>query len=255
MLTLKNVSAGYNGVPVLRDLNYVFETGKNYCILGPNGCGKTTLVRAIAALIPSTGEIEIDGRSVRGMRRGELAAQVAVMGQVSDAYFPYSVYETVMMGRYHHMRQRLFGLPNAEDREQVDACIESVGLTEQRGKKINTLSGGQRQRVFLARVFAQNPRIVLLDEPTNHLDIRYQMELMEYLGRWTAQGDRSVIGVLHDINLALRMTENVLFIHGGRIVGNGKFSEVVSSDFLREVYETDIVHYMRDSFRRWERIR
>ena len=251
MLRLEDLRAGYAGREVLHGITAEFEAGANYCVLGPNGCGKTTLVRAVAGLIDSTGVIEIDGAPLRSMKRREIAAKLAVMSQVSALYFPYTVYDTVMLGRYPQMSRRLFGRVTGEDRDKVEHCLASVGLQDLRDRRIDELSGGQRQRVFLAQTLAQDPEIILLDEPTNHLDIRHQIELIDYLHRWTASGEHSVIGVLHDINLALRLTDRVLLMREGRIVAQGRFSDIADAALLREVYGTDIAGFMRDSFDRW----
>ena len=255
MLKLTDVRAGYGGHEVLHGISHTFETGKNYCLLGPNGCGKTTLARAMAALIDYQGQIELDGRSIRKMKRREIAVRIAVMSQVTQIYFPFTVYETVMLGRYQHMSRRVLGNPAAEDREMVERCLESVRLSDLRDRQIDELSGGQRQRVFLAQTLAQDPEIILLDEPTNHLDVRHQLELIDYLHRWTADGTRSVIGIFHDVNLALRLTDNVLFMKDGRIVRSGAFSDVADAEFLGEIYETDLAGYMRSSLKVWESVR
>lgn len=255
LLNLKNVSAGYNGQNVLHEISFGFEHGQNYCILGPNGCGKTTLIRAIAGLIESTGEIEIEGSSIRKMKRRDIAAQIAVMSQVTNVYFPFTVYDTVMLGRYQHMSGRMFARPAAEDREMVEECLRSVRLENLRDRRIDELSGGQRQRVFLAQALAQNPRLILLDEPTNHLDIRHQVELIDYLHKWSADGKHAVIGVFHDINLALRLTDNVVFMKEGHIVGSGVFDQIADTQFLNHIYETNIVAYMMDSLEKWRKIR
>lgn len=255
MLRLKDVRAGYNGSEVLHGVSIDFQSGRNYCILGPNGCGKTTLVRAMAGLIGSTGEIELDGRSIRKMKRREIASKIAVMSQVTNVYFPFTVYDTVMLGRYQHMSARVFGQPSKQDREMVEECLCSVRLDKLRDRRIDELSGGQRQRVFLAQALAQNPEIILLDEPTNHLDIRHQVELIDYLHRWSADGKHSVIGVLHDINLALRLTENAVFMKDGCVVGSGEFSSIGDARFLGDVYEVDIAEYMRTSFEKWRNVK
>ena len=254
MLRLTDLRAGYSGREVLHGITFDFQSGQNYCILGPNGCGKTTLVRAMAALIDSTGTLEIDGRSIRKMKRRDIASRIAVMSQVTQIYFPYTVYDTVMLGRYQHLSGRMFGGPGREDREIVEECLASVRLDALRNQRIDELSGGQRQRVFLAQALAQNPEVILLDEPTNHLDVRHQVELIDYLHRWSADGRHAVIGVLHDINLALRLTENTIFMKDGRIVGSGVFDQIADADFLRDVYETDIAGYMRESFEKWRNV-
>ena len=236
MLELKDVRAGYDGFEVLHGLSYKFEDGKNYCLLGPNGCGKTTLIRTIAALIDFKGEITMDGEVLRSMKRRDLASKVAVLSQVSNLYFPYTVYDTVMLGRYQYMKG-IFGSASKEDKEKVEECLETVKMADQRDKKIDELSGGQRQRVFLAQVLAQNPQMILLDEPTNHLDVRHQLELIDYLKKWTADGKHSVIGVLHDINLALRLSDQVLIMKDGEFKATGSFDEVVTSELLRRIYE------------------
>ena len=251
MLNLVDLRAGYAGREVLHGITARFETGVNYCILGSNGCGKTTLVRAAAGLIESTGTVEIDGKPVRRMKRRELASKLAVMSQATAQYFPYTVYDTVLLGRYWQMSGRVFARSTVEDREKTEECLESVGLIDLRDRRIDELSGGQRQRVFLAQALAQDPEILLLDEPTNHLDIRHQIELIDYLHRWTAGGKHSVIGVLHDINLALRLTDRVLLMREGRVVANGRFNEVAGAALLEEVYRADIARFMRESFEKW----
>lgn len=255
LLNLKNVSAGYNGQNVLHEISFDFKQGQNYCILGPNGCGKTTLIRAIAGLIESTGEIELEGRSIRKMKRRDIAAQIAVMSQVTNVYFPFTVYDTVMLGRYQYMRGRMFSRATAEDRDMVEECLRSVRLEDLCDRRIDELSGGQRQRVFLAQALAQNPRLILLDEPTNHLDIRHQVELIDYLHKWSADGKHAVIGVFHDINLALRLTDNVVFMKEGHIVGSGIFDQIADTQFLNNIYETDIAAYMMESLEKWRNIR
>ena len=206
-------------------------------------------------MIESPGEIEIDGPSIRKLKRRDIAAQIAVLSQVTNIYFPFTVYDTVMLGRYQHMSGRMFARPTSEDREMVEECLRSVRLEELRDRRIDELSGGQRQRVFLAQTLAQNPRLILLDEPTNHLDIRHQVELIDYLHKWSADGKHAVIGVFHDINLALRLTDNVVFMKEGHIVGSGVFDQIADKQFLNDIYETNIAAYMIDSLEKWRKIR
>lgn len=254
MLKLMNVSAGYDGRDVVHEVCAEFFPGQNYCLLGPNGCGKTTLLRAMAGLIPHRGELTLEGKEIGSFKRRDLAARIAVMSQINTVYFPYTVYDTVMLGRYQHMKGRMFSRPSAADREAVERCLQSTGMLEFRDRQIDELSGGQRQRVFLAHTLAQDPEIILLDEPTNHLDVRHQVELIDYLHRWSADGKHSVIGVFHDVNLALRLSPNTLFMKDGRIVRRGDFHQIADAPFLKTVYGMDLAGFMVESLENWKAI-
>ena len=252
MIELKNVCAGYGGKDVVFDVSCRFESGVNRCLLGPNGCGKTTLLRAMSGLIPHSGEILIDGEPVERMPRRKIAAKIAVMSQINTLYFPYTVYDTVMLGRYQHMRRGPFGGAGERDREVVAKCLKTTGLSAMQNRLVSELSGGQLQRVFLAHTLAQEPDTILLDEPTNHLDIKHQIELIDYLKAWTADGTHAVVGVFHDVNLALRLTDQMLFMKDGRLAGSGRFSEIASRAFLEDLFGMDIAAYMLESLAAWQ---
>ncbi|MBR0463521.1 MAG: ABC transporter ATP-binding protein [Clostridia bacterium] len=253
MIELKSMRAGYGSEEILHDLSFTFESGKNYCILGPNGCGKTTLLRAMAGLIPHKGEVLIDGQRVESMKRRKIASKIAVMSQINTLYFPYTIYDTVMLGRYQHINRFSAGA-SEEDRRVVDRCLEMTGLVGLQNRMVDELSGGQLQRVFLAQTLAQEPDTILLDEPTNHLDIRHQIDLIEYLKGWTADGRHSVIGVMHDINLALRLTDETVFLKDGRLAGAGRFQRVATKPFLNSIFDMDISAYMLDALEKWKTI-
>ena len=254
MLHLKNVCAGYGTGDVLHDITFDLPLGQNLCILGPNGCGKSTLLRTVAGLLDSRGELTLDGKSIAAMRRPEIASHMAMMSQMSTVYFSFTVYETVMMGRYQKLRRGLFASPSREDKRCVEQYLCATGLEPLRERQISELSGGQLQRVFLARTLAQEPEIILLDEPTNHLDLKHQTELVAYLKNWSQEKGRTVIGVLHDINLSLMLADQLLFLKNGAVAGMGSANKVLTRDFLRGVYDMDVASYMMDSLRRWEQV-
>ena len=254
MLTLQNVFAGYGAGDVVKNISLNVKAGENLSIIGPNGCGKTTLLKAIANLLPFRGDIAFDGRSIRKMKHKEIALKIAMLSQISGIYFSYTVFDAVMMGRYLHIKDRLLGLPSDHDKKQVMDCLAAVGLSGEKDKEITKLSGGQLQRVFLARTLAQEPEIILLDEPTNHLDLKNQIELVEYLKHWAANGRRAVIGVMHDINLAMRLSDNLLIMKDGGIQAYGKVNQTVSGEILKKTYEIDVALYMRESLKIWEDI-
>ena len=254
MLNLYNVSVGYGEGDVVKNISLDLKPGQKLSVIGPNGCGKTTLLKAIANILPFKGDILFDGKSVRKMKSREIAVKIAMLSQMSGMYFSYSVFETVMMGRYLHIKDKLLGLPSESDRQQVMQCLKMVGLEDEKDKEITKLSGGQLQRVFLARTLAQDPDIILLDEPTNHLDLKHQIELIEYLKLWVSDGRRAVIGVLHDINLAMRLADNLLIMKDGSIQAYGRTSEIISDGILEETYEINVAQHMRESLKIWENI-
>lgn len=254
MLEVKKVSTGYNGFDVVHDVSFSVDRGENLCILGANGCGKSTMIKAISGYLPKKGAIEIDGVDIEQMKRKELAKKVGVMSQVASIYFSYSVYETVLLGRYLHLKENSLKKPSKEDKAYIKECLEAVNLYDVKDKQINTLSGGQLQRVYLARTFAQDPDIILLDEPTNHLDLKHQLELVAYLRNWTRKKNRGVIGVFHDINLAMTMADKVVLLDKGKVAAYGSKEEVLTSKKLRLTYGVDVVSFMRSSLEQWEKV-
>ncbi|MDR0906057.1 MAG: ABC transporter ATP-binding protein [Oscillospiraceae bacterium] len=254
MLSARNINVSYGSTQVVFDVSFDVMNNANLCVLGPNGCGKTTLLKAVAGILPHGGTVAIDDRDTRTMKRREVSLKIALMSQSQGVYFSYSVFDAVMMGRYLHIKDGILGSPSGHDRDFVAECLRSVGLLDVAKKEISQLSGGQLQRVFFARTLAQEPQIILLDEPTNHLDMKYQIELIEYLREWSSHDNHSVIGVLHDINLAMRLSENMLILKEGRIAASGVAGAQVTTELLRDVYGVDVVGFMRESLGKWEGI-
>ncbi|MCL2397670.1 MAG: ABC transporter ATP-binding protein [Defluviitaleaceae bacterium] len=253
MLKLAGIFAGYGGADVVHDINLTLEKGENLAIIGPNGCGKTTLLKVIAGLLPFRGTVEFDGICASAMKPRARAAYVAMLGQISPVYFSYTVYDAVMMGRYLH-NQGLLGIPSRADKDFVETCLATVNLADVRHRGLGTLSGGQLQRVFLARTLAQDPQIILLDEPTNHLDLKFQFELIDYLKNWAAEQNRTIVGVLHDISLAMRLSSNVMLMKEGRTAALGRADQVLDGKMLQDVYEVDVAGVMRETLAIWENL-
>jgi len=253
IVTLEDVRAGYRGRDVVHGVSLAVEAGECFLILGPNGCGKTTLLRAVAGLLPSRGTVLLEGRPLAGMKRREVAGCVALLSQLSQVYFAYSVYDTVMLGRYVRLKGA-FRVPTGADKRCVERCLAAVGLWELKDRMIDTLSGGQLQRVFLARTLAQEPRVILLDEPTNHLDLKHQTALMESLRAWTREEGCAMVGVVHDLNLALSFGDRMLLMRDGRVAACGKPEEVLRPEMLASVFGMDVAAYMKRALSRWEAI-
>lgn len=250
MLTIKNVSAGYSGVRVIEDISLNAGKGESIFIIGANGCGKTTLLKCISGILDYEGEICIDGKSIKSVPRRKLASKVAMLGQINQVFFPYTIEETVTMGRYSHKRST-FDTINNNDRTAVEDALEAVGLRGLKNKRLSELSGGQLQRVFLAQIFAQSPQILLLDEPTNHLDLKYQLDMLGIIDDWTTNRNSTVIGVLHDLNLVQTYAKRVILIDRGKIYAQGSPGKVLTRENLLASYGCDINSFMRCALERW----
>lgn len=251
MLEIKEVRCGYDNKEIVKGVSFSVKRGNNLCIVGPNGCGKSTLLKSIANLLEYKGTIKLDSKEISKLTRKDLAKNVALMTQASNIYFPYTVYETVALGRYAHLKG-VFSRINKEDDEIILKSITNVGLIDIKDKLISELSGGQLQRVYLARAFAQNPDVILLDEPTNHLDLKYQIEMLDYLNKWTKENNKIVVAVLHDLNLVQTFGEKVVMMNDGKIISSGTPKEVLSGEKLKEVYGVDVKRFMINALEKWK---
>ena len=262
IIALKRVSAGYGKYPaqksaeeslVIKDMSLDIAQGRSVCLLGPNGSGKTTLLRVIAGMLPAYGEVLVDGRNIKELRRKEIASYISFLSQMTHVYYSFSVFETVMHGRYVHGGS-FFSASASKDREVVEETLESLDLQDLADRQITTLSGGQIQRVMLARCIAQGSPVMILDEPMNHLDLKIQAEFLEYLFRWrekpvrTDQGkqyDPTIIGVFHDINIAAYIAEEIALISDGRLLAFGEKKDILTEELLKKAYDFDIAGYMK----------
>lgn len=250
ILTVEHLSCGYGKIQVIQDLSFQVKAGERLCVLGPNGCGKTTLLRALAGVIPWQGSVEADGLALGGLPPKQRAKKIALMSQFSQTAFDYTVYETVRMGRYAHRSKSLFPGETEADRDAVEEALRRTGVWELRDRPVTRLSGGQLQRVFLARTFAQEPQIILLDEPANHLDLRCQAELLESLREWTVDRNRCVVGVFHDISLALAFADTALLLEEGKALACGPVEEL-DEKLLDRLYGMEVRQYMKRMHERW----
>ncbi|MCC3867771.1 ABC transporter ATP-binding protein [Terrisporobacter mayombei] len=250
MLEVENLYTGYDKKEIIKNINFKVKRGENLCIVGPNGCGKSTLLKSIANILEYKGNVKIDGKEVSEINRLELAKKIGLMSQITQLYFPYTVYDTVSLGRYAYSKGAFVRL-SSKDTEIIIDSMKKVGIYELKDKMITELSGGQLQRVFLARVFAQNPDVILLDEPTNHLDFKHQIELLENLDDWVKNNNKIVVGVLHDLNLVQYFADKVLILKDGKEVEYGLPEEVFSGSTLNKVYEMDIKDFMKNILQKW----
>ncbi|MDR0908743.1 MAG: ABC transporter ATP-binding protein [Spirochaetaceae bacterium] len=251
MLEVKNLCAGYKGREIIHDISLEAERGHFFCIIGPNGCGKTTLLKSIARIIPCKGDILLDGLSLKGLKRRALAQKISFLAQSSELYFPYTVYDTVALGCYASAGPFPAANLKKEEKAKIESVLATLNLQDIQDSLITELSGGQVQRVYLARSLVQDPEVILLDEPTNHLDLKYQTELLQFLVEWAASKNRIVIGVLHDLNLAATYGQRIALINDGRLCALGPANEVLNNKVIEEIYGMNVKKFMTESYKRW----
>lgn len=236
-LQLQNVDLAYGDTAVLQGLSLAVEPGAFTAVVGPNGCGKSTLLRVLGgALAPTRGQAWLDGANLATLRRKAVARRLAYLPQNPVAPEMISVRDLVARGRYPH--QTLLRQWSPADARAVDAALADTDLTDLAEHPVHTLSGGQRQRAWLALVLAQDAGIMLLDEPTTFLDIRHQIDLLELCAR-LHQAGRTLVVVLHDLNLAFRYADRVVMMRSGRIAAQGEVRQVVTEAAMQQVFDLD----------------
>lgn len=240
MIKINNLSCGYGKEVVVKGISFEVKPGEFVGLIGPNGSGKTTVIRAVSGLLPSQkGVVLVGGKTTNRMGRKEVATRVAVVTQAPEAPPPFSVQEFVLLGRAPHWTRFQF-LETARDAEVADKAMALTGTGPLRERKMAELSGGERQLVHLARALAQEPELLLLDEPTAHLDIGHQLQIMRLLNKLNKES-LTIVVVLHDLNLASLYCQRLMLLHQGRLCKVGLPEEVLTEQIINEVYETSIM--------------
>ncbi len=233
-LSAQGLGFGYRDHRVGSDVTLELLSGEVLCLLGPNGSGKTTLFKTLLGLLPpQQGAVLIGDRDARTLARDAIARQISYVPQAHGAFFPYTVRETVLMGRTAHLG--LFSAPSARDHAATAAAIERMGISHLADAVYTQISGGERQLALIARALAQEARVVIMDEPTANLDFGNQVRVLERIRALAGEG----IGVLlstHDPDHAFLCADRVAMLHRGLLMACGSVTEVMTAEKLQQIY-------------------
>lgn len=235
MLTATDLSIAYNTRSIIESLNLDIREGEITTIIGPNGCGKSTLLRALSRLLaPRTGNVLLHGQDIHSMQTTEVARRLGILSQQAESPDRITVGELVARGRYPH--QKFLQPPSRKDMEAVHHALELTDMLALEDRAVDELSGGQRQRAWIAMVLAQETPLLLLDEPTTYLDVAHEIEIMELVTRLNREEGRTIVMVLHDINQAASVSDRIIALRDGRVIGDGAPEEVLTSAVISELY-------------------
>lgn len=237
-LGTERLSLAYGNRTIVEQLNLTVPDGKITALVGSNGSGKSTILKAMARILnPIGGCVRLDGKEIHRQPTKEVAKQLAILPQNPTSPEGLTVRELVSFGRYPH--QRGFGSLNAEDRRMVDWALGATNMQDFADRSVDQLSGGQRQRAWIAMALAQGTELLLLDEPTTYLDMAHQIEVMLLLEKLNREQRTTIVMVVHDLNHAARYAQHLVALKKGTVLYEGDPTEVMTSEMLRDVFGID----------------
>jgi iron complex transport system ATP-binding protein len=251
MLKIDKLNVCINNIDILRNISFELNENDFFTIIGPNGSGKTTIVKSIMNDLDYSGNIQVNNLNIKKINFKEIAKNLGVLTQNYKIDFNATVYDIVSIGRYRHIKD-IFGNLEKVDKDKIKEIMKLTNIYDLSNKNITNISGGELQRVFLAQVLVQDPDILILDEPTNHLDIKYQIEIFNILKKWSNQKNKAVIAIVHDLNLVFNYSNKSMLIKEGKIIEIGSPEKVLSKNNLNKAYDIDIYDWMSRLISRWK---
>jgi iron complex transport system ATP-binding protein len=242
-LKLKDLKFSYNSHPFLEDITLEVDSGEILGLLGPNGSGKTTILKCINKILnPDKGEVFISNRNLKSIGLREMATFLSYVPQSTHSSFALTVFEMVLLGRRPYVRWKI----SEYDEEIVFKMLKLVKLDSMAFRIFSELSGGEKQKVLLARALCQEPKILLLDEPTSNLDLKHQFEILKLIESMVRDKGLSVVMAIHDLNLALRFSDKIALLKDGRIYAAGDVNKILNEENIKKVFgvETIINNYL-----------
>ncbi|TQC49252.1 ABC transporter ATP-binding protein [Rhodococcus sp. WS4] len=237
-LIAEHLSLGYGDRVVVDNLDLAVKTGVITTVIGPNGCGKSTLLRALGRLLkPRNGSVLLDGKAIGSMRTKDVARTLGMLPQAPVAPEGLTVADLVARGRHPH--QSWLRQWSSDDEGEVAEALALTGVSDLADRPVDQLSGGQRQRAWISMALAQGTDILLLDEPTTYLDLAHSIEVLDLVDRMHEELGRTVVMVLHDLNLAIRYSDQLIVMRDGTIVAAGAPTDIISAELLLEVFGLD----------------
>jgi len=235
LFVIEDLHFHYPNSPVLSGISLALQPGRFYGIIGPNGSGKTTLLDLLTgSKTPQDGSITFNGKPLSSYSKRDIARQLALVPQEFDTGFGFTVEEIVLMGRHPHIRR--FSPPSPRDWQLVDQAMQQIGIEQFRDRLATSLSGGQKQRAVVARALAQDTPILLFDEATSSLDIKYTLQIFRLAHDLVTREQRTVIAVIHDLNLAAAYCDHLIFLDKGTIVADGPTETTLTGDLIQQVF-------------------
>ncbi|WP_051348661.1 ABC transporter ATP-binding protein [Peribacillus kribbensis] len=242
MLKVQSLTGGYDKKhPTVREVSFSITKGSFFALIGPNGSGKTTIIRLLMGIMPTeSGSVLLDGRPISEYTPLELAKKVSVLSQENQVGVDFTVEEIVALGRYPYQSRRFFQEETIQDRAAIDEALSLASIRHLRHKLFMSLSGGEKQRVLLAKALAQEPELIILDEPTNHLDIKHTLEVLNVIKKLQREKELTVLAILHDLNIASLYADQIGLLHKGKMAGVQPGFGMEDNRILSDVYETQL---------------